>query len=180
MALRKHREELGAFNTRYFINCWHMNDFESAAMWKLYAHTAGVAIRSTKGRLMKAFDAEGTTVSISPVTYFDFNLDDLMNIPLPADGGLPEHYKLMTTPELCFKRKSFEHERELRIMTWSNENDATDAGIYVPVNLDMLIEKVYVSPVAPNWLAGVVSCEMKQYGLDQEVVHSDLYSRQLT
>jgi hypothetical protein len=65
-------------------------------------------------------------------------------------------------------------------MTWSNENDATDAGIYVPVNLDMLIEKVYVSPVAPNWLAGVVSCEMKQYGLDQEVVHSDLYSRQLT
>ncbi len=129
---------------------------------------------------MKAFDAAGSTVSISPVTYFDYSLDDLMNIPLPADGGLPEQYQLMITPKLCFKRKSFEHERELRIMTGSKEDDAAEAGKYVPVNLEISIERVYVSPVAPNWVAGVVSCEMQQYGLNQEVVYSGLYSTLLT
>ncbi|MEJ7606329.1 MAG: hypothetical protein WKF37_08675 [Bryobacteraceae bacterium] len=97
---------------------------------------------------MKAFDAVSSTVSISPVTYFDYSLDDLMNIPLPANGGLPEQYKLMITPQLCFKRRSFEHERELRIMTWDSKDGASEeAGKYVPVNLDLVIERVYVLPL---------------------------------
>jgi hypothetical protein len=34
------------------INSWHMNDYESAAMWKLYLKSdEGVAIRSTYQRL---------------------------------------------------------------------------------------------------------------------------------
>jgi hypothetical protein len=116
LALRQQRERAGVFKTHYFVNCWHMNEVESAAMWRVYGQAGGIAIQSTKVRLMSAFDSEGATVSISPVTYLDYSLDDLMNIPI-RNSGLPEQYKLMITPELCFKRKSFEHERELRVMT---------------------------------------------------------------
>ena len=41
-----------------FFNCWHMNDAESDAMWKIYIYMRGgdgVAIRSTAGRLMDCF-----------------------------------------------------------------------------------------------------------------------------
>lgn len=176
MALREQREKLGVSTTRYFVNCWHMNDFESAAMWKLYGQEAGVAIQSTKARLMKGFDTEGSTVSIAPVTYFDYNVDDLSSIPIP-ESGLPEQYKLMITPELCFKRKSFEHERELRVLTWEKDPETKGAGKYVRVNLDELIEKVYVSPLSPDWVAEVVAREMSHYGAAQEVVHSKLYAR---
>ena len=180
MALRQEREKAGVFRTRYFVNCWHMNEFESAAMWTLYGQAGGIAIQTTKLRLMNGFDVEDSSVSMSPVTYFDYTVDDLMSIPLPADGSLPEQYKLMITPALCFKRKSFEHERELRVMTWDWEGLVTEgAGKYVPINLDSVVERVYVSPLSPDWVGGVVSREMKQYGLTQEVVHSRLYSKRL-
>jgi hypothetical protein len=176
MALRAEREKAGVSTTRYFVNCWHMNDFESAAMWKLYGQDAGIAIQSTKARLMKGFDVEGSNVSIAPVTYFDYNMGDLSSIPL-AEYGLPEHYTMMITPELCFKRRSFEHERELRILTWETDPDKKGSGKYVPVSLDVLIEKVYVSPLSPDWVSEVVCREMSHYGLAQEVVHSNLYDR---
>ena len=181
MALREQREKVGAFRVRRFINCWHLNDCESAAMWKLYGEGSGVAIQSTKARLMKGFDAEGSTVSISPVTYFDYSVKDLTDVPLSPEDGLPEQYKLMITPDLFFKRKSFEHERELRVMTWDPEDVRTEGtGKYVPVNLEVLVEKVYVSPLALDWVADVVLREMNHYGLStQEVVHSKLYSERL-
>src|SRR5947207_3686476 len=39
------------------VNCWYMTDYESAAMWPLYAQgNEGVAIQSAVGRLKRAFD----------------------------------------------------------------------------------------------------------------------------
>ncbi len=39
-----------------FVNCWHANEHESAAMWHLYSDK-GVAIRSTFGRLKASLGA---------------------------------------------------------------------------------------------------------------------------
>jgi len=40
-----------------FVNPWHKNEFESAAMWKLYLKSEeGVAIRTTVERLKHAFE----------------------------------------------------------------------------------------------------------------------------
>ncbi len=39
-----------------FLNCWHINDFESAAMWDLYTKAGnGVAIQTTFGNIKKSF-----------------------------------------------------------------------------------------------------------------------------
>ena len=56
--IQKFREmyERGTIYTiqNFFVNCWHMNDFESAAMWRLYLKSnEGIAIQSTFRRLKK-------------------------------------------------------------------------------------------------------------------------------
>jgi hypothetical protein len=60
------------------------------------------------------------------------------------------------------KRKSFEHERELRAILWlisfrnyvpieGKSPPPPDVGISLPVDLDRLIEAVYVAPTSPEW-----------------------------
>src|SRR4051812_23990948 len=40
-----------------YVNCWHVNEGESDAMWKLYLKgSEGIAIRTTVGRLCQSFD----------------------------------------------------------------------------------------------------------------------------
>ena len=55
-----------------FFNCWHMNDDESDAMWKIYVNgIGGVAIRSTVLRLKKSLDASPHDISIGRISYND-------------------------------------------------------------------------------------------------------------
>src|SRR5215208_6528995 len=38
------------------VNCWHINDFESAAMWNVYSRIGdGIAVQSTYDRLRDGF-----------------------------------------------------------------------------------------------------------------------------
>ena len=47
---RDFRRRLLRYRYAHFVNCWHMSDHESDAMWKLYALArTGIAIRSTVG-----------------------------------------------------------------------------------------------------------------------------------
>lgn len=50
---------------------------------------------------------------------------------------------------LVRKRISFEHEQELRAVTFQSQ--LTDLGKYVSVDLGILIEKIYVAPKAPRY-----------------------------
>lgn len=154
------------------INSWHMNEFESAAMWKLYLKSdEGVAAQSTFKRLKECL-SEGpeTAVYVGKVKYIDYNTE-----------WLPEGN---TMYPFVHKRKSFEHEREVRAVVqmlpmregpaidWSRE--AFGDGLYVPVNLNTLIEKVYVSPSSADWFLNLVKSVVERYGLNKEVVRSSL------
>lgn len=81
-----------------FVNCWHVGQHESAAMWKLYSKSEeAVAIQSTYSRLRKVLP---DNVYIGIVRYLDYDCDQI-----PCDN---------TMWPIVFKRRSFEHERELR------------------------------------------------------------------
>ena len=96
--------ELG--RASYCISCWHMNRFESDAMWKVYSLLGqGIAIRSTVGRLKKSFSSAERPIFIGRVEYHDYE-KVLIN---PA----------MVFPVVFCKRKSFQHERELRCVLYS-------------------------------------------------------------
>jgi hypothetical protein len=140
---------------RMLINCWHMNHFESAAMWELYAQrNSGIAIKTTYKRLKDSLD-KGTPdlIKFGLVKYIDFE-----NEWVPEDNM----YHLFLR-----KRKSFQHENELRailelpvegpttvvrdgksyvedIRDPSDPNQKTEGGKYVTVDVDTLISDIYL------------------------------------
>ena len=157
------------------INCWHESDHESAAMWKLYAKDgSGIAIKTNFGSFKKSFTTS-QDIFIGRISYIDYKTDSL------------PHNNLLSA-FLC-KRKSFEHEREVRaivqIPSPGDRNhgqegvidfsqDICDVGNYYEVDLSRLIQEVIVSPYAPNWLLELIKSVAFRYNLKAPVVKSEL------
>ena len=165
-----------------FVNCWHMNDSESAAMWQLYADRGkGIAIRSTFARLKRSLGQASEPVELGLVQYIDY-----------AEGSIDwEDDSITDLGRLVFmhKRRSFAHEKELRAIhsrpaTLYRDEDGKVAvdvqkglrrdGVSVPVELSTLIERVYVAPQQDDWRYEAVKALAVKYGLSAEVVRSDL------
>jgi len=152
------------------INCWHMNTTEYAAMWKLYAKTIlideGVAIQSTFKRLAESFRNYADPVYIGKVKYIDYLKDRI-------------HLENAFYP-FVFKRKSFEYERELRACIFKiTPYPFKDKGEYIPVELNELIERIYVSPTAEDGFKELVESVVSRYDLDKNVIRSDLAAKPL-
>lgn len=151
-----------------YINCWHMNEHESAAMWRLYARTdEAVAIQSTYERLRKALPEDAY---VGVVNYIDYENEFIQE----GNSFWP----------FVYKRKSFEHERELRAVIQKIPTDGDgikvggltnpEAGRLVPLIVADIVESVYVSPTAPRWFSELVSSVTRKYGHSFEVQYSAL------
>lgn len=164
-----------------FVNCWHVADYESAALWSIYGER-GIAIRSTVDQLRAAAPEvsarDGETLvhqGVRRVVYIDYRsehpyLNDLMG-------------------PLCFKRRAFAFEGEIRVVRQELRSvaAATDdrpdgraldgrappgpPGREISVDLAALLDAVYVAPRAPSWLREVVSTLLANNGLDQIPCH---------
>ncbi len=141
-----------------FISCWHLNDFESEAMWKLYSKdvTNAFAIQTTYLHLYEALGKE-PYISIGKVNYIDFS-------------------KQFTSVNdaFWFKRKSFEHEHEVRAIVKRRIKDKQ--GISIPIDIHKLIENIYISPYAPIWFSEVVKSIMEKYDINTPLLQSDMCS----
>lgn len=151
---------------RVYINCWHMNERESFAMWNLYVRSnEAIAIQSTYQLLRTCLPS---LIYAGSVQYIDYALDFV-----PEDDLLRP---------FMYKRKSFEHERELRaVIDVEDDDEATwvvhtvgSIGRTVPVRLEDLVERIYVAPTSPSWFADLANSVMSKYGLDKPVVMSSL------
>lgn len=88
----------------FYANCWHSNDSESAAMWKLYLGAAeGVAIRTTFAAMREAIPVpkEGRLCG-GLVSYVDYKADWF-----DALGPLDAYFH---------KRLEYRHESEYRFL----------------------------------------------------------------
>jgi hypothetical protein len=139
-----------------FISCWHDNEFESEAMWKLYSkdYTNAVAVQTTVKRLQSALK-HNTGVCIGRVKYIDFSKRFT-----PINGSY------------WYKRLSFEYEHEVRAVILDRLNKLS--GKLLSVDLDLLIETIYVSPYAPKWFVDVVSSVCDKFGIDKPIKHSEM------
>lgn len=147
---------------------WHENEYESAAMWKLYSDLdKGIAIQSTFKNLKESFFEDKPDVAIGKVEYLNYDED-----------SIPWERELKIFKPFVYKRRSFEYEREIRAMVFVPNKENTDekSGIYVPVSLDTLIECIYVSPKSPEWFVNLVKSVLNKYGLEKEVIQSSLYN----
>lgn len=152
-----------------FINCWHMNQFESAAMWDLYAKTnESVAIETTYSKLSGIIDSK---TIIGMVNYLDYSSE-----------MIPEHN---TYYPFMHKRKSFEHEKEVRLVLqdlgedwrlYPKQNPNIEAGRKVGIDIDSVISAVHVSPSASQWFFELVKNVTQNYGISIEVNQSSLYN----
>jgi hypothetical protein len=77
---------------------------------------------------------------------------------------------------LFYKRRSFEHEHELRAALLRPPSEAKEPipGLYVPCDVNILIDEIFVSPESPNWFKELVSSILEKYSLDREVKRSNL------
>jgi hypothetical protein len=143
-----------------FLNCWHMNSNESAAMWQLYVQkNDGIAIRSTFARLRDSLSSHDMLIGM--VNYIDY---DRTMIPY----GNAFH-------ALFCKRRSFEHEHELRVVILKpSKAKDLQPGLYIPCDLDILIDEIFVSPASPSWFKELVSSILEKYSIDKEAKRSNL------
>ncbi len=151
------------------INCWHANEYESAAMWDLYAKTnEAVAIETDYLSLKNVLPSN---VYLGLVNYINYETDWL------PEGNLL--YPFM------HKRNSFEHEKEVRAIILEFPSDGQKilfekkndmSGINMAIELNSLIKNIYVSPTAPSWLVDLTREIATKYGVTANVKKSDLYS----
>lgn len=156
------------------ISCWHLNEYESAAMWHLYLKSnEGIAIQSTFNLLKTSLKDENHNIFIGKVRYIDFEKDWM------PEGNILHAF--------VHKRKSFEHEQELRAVIqefrYKKNGDINwdkvpfDEGVYVSVDLNMLIDRVYLAPTSPKWLLELVRSVARKYELGKDVIQSSLDDR---
>ncbi|WP_366187198.1 hypothetical protein [Flavobacterium ovatum] len=155
---KTHREKVA-------ISSWHINEYESFAMWQIFTQNSeGLAIQSTIGRLQESLIPEKNfTQHIGEVNYIDYKKEYI-----PFDD--------MFFPFL-FKRKSFQYEREVRILTDVTENNLKlNDGLKINVDINQLIEKIYIHPKSENWYKNLVIQLVKELGFDFTIEKSDLES----
>ena len=146
-----------------------MNEHKSAAMWKLYAKTnEAVCIQSTFRRLREAL---GDAARVGVVRYVDYETE-----------WIPES-NLMAP--FLYKRKSFEHEHEVRAIVPLGElrklKQKADVGLpdekgrWVSANLLDIMQRIYVAPDSPDWFHQLVKNVTAHYQHDGvEVIRSTL------
>jgi hypothetical protein len=179
-------ELVHSMSDRVCLNYWHINKYESAAMWKLYSNTnEGIAIQSTFGGLANSFKVTREVVVIGKVKYIDYQ-NELIN---------PESLMENVFAPFFHKRRSFEYEHELRAVIFHRaaiENEPlderipselipnlrkdtlTDSGMFISTDLKCLIEKIYISPLAEVGLKEKVEAILEKYQLDKTTVQTSL------
>jgi hypothetical protein len=166
--------------THAFVNCWHMNNHESAAMWQLYcSNTQGIAIRSTYLALCESLRNYPSTVLVGVMNYIDYDQDLIQDPRSNSPALMSMLYPLM------HKRLSYRHEAELRaLVRWEPRfrgnslkplwQKPKHTGMVVPVDLNVLIESVFVAPNAEPWFHKVVDSISAKYGLSAPLHDSRL------
>nr|WP_088327601.1 DUF2971 domain-containing protein [Bacillus cereus] len=145
------------------VSCWHLNRAESAAMWDLYLKSGeGIAIRSTISNLYNGLNSNVHRMYFGEVQYINY-LQDMASVN--------------TFETLFYKRESFSHEKEFRVIVF--DGDASqyvgEYGANIKCDLNQVIEEIYISPTAPKWFAETVASVVKKYELNKPITQSSLY-----
>ncbi|WP_375460096.1 hypothetical protein [uncultured Enterovirga sp.] len=151
----------------YYVNCWHLNDQESAVMWKIYAPLEeAVCITTSYSDLVTCLP---DWIDIGRVKYVDYRRDII-------DPTF--QYDLIMS-----KRLSFRHEREIRAVVWSKtdklkannkEFNSDPEGLIVPIDPSCIIKTVYLSPNSPPDFKVAVEGVLRAYHCAADVRQSEV------
>lgn len=141
-----------------FISCWHKSIEESMIMWEIYGRASdSIAIKTKVSSLKRSFDIKGTyekfasEIALDSVTYTN-------STSTQSQRNYRQPYFL--------KRKHFAFEREARLYIRSKENYSSSnspKGYSLQVDLEKLIESVYVHPDADDWFLNTIKDATHKY-----------------
>lgn len=142
-----------------FVSCWHSNNVESEALWRLYCppSSSGVAIRTDAGSLMRSLD-DDPKIRIGRVQYVDFR---------KGYAGLHDR--------VFWKRMSLSHEAEVRAVI-KEPQPQDQSGLLIPVDLTQLFLAIVPSPFASPWFPDILKATMRRFDVDAPIVSSELLS----
>lgn len=165
-----------------YVSCWHANSSESAALWKIYSASHGVAIRSTVARLASSIKSD-RSFTLGGVTYADYNvaLSHLGNLLRPVFR----------------KRLSYAYEQEVRLLYWAADEwnkpaaeraswakgelgifGVTDAappnGLRFACDPAEVIDEIVLSPYAEGWELETMMTTLERIGCKSKVTASGL------
>lgn len=199
----KYTQKPGLYRKKFLenvgINCWHANDTENAAMWKVYLSSKdGIAIKSKIKNLKDSFYSnDEDVIFIGDIQYNDYEFNDIqMNyaeyldtvVELANEGNnlsdsdilnkLAKHYY----PLILSKRKEFEYGKEIRLISPINQKTKIkrlkNAGKFVNVDLDILIDEIVISPSSDLWYVDLVKDVVKSYNLvNKKTYQSKIYEK---
>jgi hypothetical protein len=156
--LLKEFEKTGELDLgRTYVNCWHENEGESEALWRLYCPppTSGIAILTDYSNLNLSL-GDNPDIEIGRVQYIDFQ---------KQFSG--------TYDRIFWKRKSLSHENEVRAVI-EHFQPSDETGILVPIDISKLIKAVVISPFAPAWFKAVLEEVMIKFEVQAPIIDSDL------
>ncbi len=164
-----------------YVSCWHANESESEAMWKLYGQSGGsLAVQTTIESLESvgpSSPTEGPSAILS-VRYRDLTTEKMDEKDVNDMLGM-----------YAYKRPSFSHEQEVRLIHKSFNTDGMRTaentidyrlspwGKNFEVDLSNFIHKVVISPKSPSWFIDVVKDTTVKYGFNFPVEESEMNLR---
>ena len=157
----------------HVVSCWHELKHESDAMWRLYTKkSCGIAIKTDFESLLRFIsdmDGPRTSYKAGRVEYVDYKTEDI-----PVLEGM----------SLFYKRKSFSHECEVRVVCFfikeilskKLSKNLSDGGMLWEGKLDELIHEIVVSPFAEKWMYDFVRATTKRLhkSLAEKVRNSEI------
>jgi hypothetical protein len=179
----------------FAVSCWHMHQGESAAMWDLYAQRGrGLAILTSVDRLVRAVNLTSHRTWAGPVEYLDYWRDDVVEGPpqsiLQKRKTFKHEHEFRLVLHLAAEEADqveanietgghhwfvFHFRPDLAVLGAGQMKGAhPPRGIPIPVDLDGLIEAVYVAPGHEVWVLDLVEELMKRFGLNKRALPSDM------
>lgn len=173
--------EIEAYRRISFVNSWHQQEEELDTLWRANLNTPfGAAIKSSTEKMKNSFSqCDQHDVYIGEVNYIDFD-----------DDSIPERNRLYP---FIYKRMGFSQENEIRAVVtslphkdhpewkgrvpgervsleWNNQ----PPGMYIDIDVNMLVEEVRISPTTSDWVKDTLSDIISKYGLDIQIEYSSL------
>lgn len=177
-----------------YASCWHKDNEESQAMWKLYGKDkTSVAIETTSSELVEIYKSYKMSNALECITF----LWEVIYIPpgtgTSADVEAKALYEdrtsqwqdnpgyVSTFGQLSRKHHAHSFEKEIRLViaesleTKKEDTGNKKSGLYLPIiNKGDFLKAVYVSPGATKSFCETVQDVMQKYGFSGDVRRSSL------
>tara|TARA_R100000365_G_C2748168_1_gene79060 strand:+ start:590 stop:1336 length:747 start_codon:yes stop_codon:yes gene_type:complete len=176
------RIKLGVADDMY-CQCWTRQN-ASDAMWRIYSNkNDGIRIRSTAGKLLGNLAASKrakiSNCFIGQVRYLNENkLKDFANTHFKdgdfKDGNVTNGNQIART--LLIKRRAFIHEKEVRLIYWSQSKEQVDNDLlFYDFDPFEIVDQIMLHPLLNNKEADDLKQKLREKGWTGELKHSKMY-----